>query len=245
MHGTNTAETVAAMAIVMGLALGSLATPATAESMDDEFFTQIIVDEIEYQARDGSDLIAWDGQARIGNDDHKVALKTRGEYSLDHDAFERAELQALYLWPFDEFVDFEVGLRHDLKPEPDRTYAVFGLNGLAPHWFEVDTSMFVSERGDVSARLEGEYDILLTQQLVLQPKAELDLAASDDRSTGVGAGVGTIEAGLRLRYEFTREFAPYVGMHWERKFGKTARFAREEGEDTNDLAAVIGIRMAF
>lgn len=119
-----------------------------------------------------------------------------------------------------------------------------GLNGLAPQWLEADASLFLSEQGEVSTRLETEYDIL-TQRLVFQPNVQFVLAASDDQATGVGAGLGAIETGLRLRYEFTREFAPYIGMQWERKFGKTASFAREDGEDTNDLAGVVGVRLFF
>ena len=227
------------------LATAFLAVPAVAEEMDDDLFTLVLIDQLEYRAQKGSDLVVWEGQARIGNDDHKVALKSRGEYTLDTDKFASAEFQLLYLRPFDDFVDVQFGLRHDVKPEPTRSYAVVGLNGLAPQWFEVDASAFLSERGDASARLEAEYDILLTQRLVLQPTAELNVALSDDRPTGVGAGVGDVELGLRLRYEIAREFAPYIGVNWERKLGKTARFARDEGEDTNTLAGVVGIRLFF
>lgn len=237
---TSVFQALASMAL-LGIAL----SPASAEVMDDDLFTLVLVDELEYRARDGSDLVVWEGQARVGNDDHKVALKSRGEYDLDIDKFEAAEFQLLYMRPFDTFADIEFGLRHDIKPDPDRTYAVLGINGLAPQWFEFDASAFVSNKGDASARLEAEYDILLTQRLVLQPTAELNVALSDDQPTGVGAGINDVELGLRLRYEVAREFAPYVGISWERRFGKTADFARDEGEDTNDLAGVIGVRLFF
>lgn len=227
------------------LLVATLSAPASAESMDDEIFTLILVDELEYRARDGSDLVVWEGQARIGNDDHKAALKSRGEYEIDRRKVEAAEFQLLYMRPFDAFADIQFGIRHDVRPDPHRTYAVLGVNGLAPQWFEFDASAFLSSRGDASARLEGEYDILLTQRLVLQPTAELNVALSDDRPTGVGAGINDVELGLRLRYEIAREFAPYVGISWERKFGKTADFARHEGEDTNDLAGVVGVRLFF
>ena len=235
-----------ALRIIAGaLALASTAVPAAAEAMDDDLFTLVLVDELEYRARDGSDLIVWEGQARIGNDDHKVALKSRGEYEIDDRKVETAEFQLLYMRPVDPFADIQVGLRHDFKPDPDRTYAVLGINGLAPQWFEVDASAFLSDQGDASARFEAEYDILLTQRLVLQPTAEMNVALSDDRPTGVGAGISDVELGLRLRYEITREFAPYIGVNWERKLGKTADFARDEGKDTNDLAGVVGVRVFF
>jgi copper resistance protein B len=103
----------------------------------------------------------------------------------------------------------------------------------------------VSEKGDLSARLEAEYDLLITQRLVLQPKAELAVAAQRVPELGVGSGLNDIELGLRLRYEFSREFAPYVGVHWERKVGETARLAREEGEQADSLWVVAGLRFWF
>lgn len=243
MSGMPDAHAVRVMAVALLAAVAS--TPLRAETMDDELFTLVLVEELEYRARGGSDLVVWEGQARIGNDDHKFALKSRGEYEIDDRKVETAEFQLLYMRPVDPFADIQFGLRHDIEPDPDRTYAVVGINGLAPQWFEVDASAFLSDQGDVSARLEAEYDILLTQRLVLQPTAELNVALSDDRPTGIGAGIGDVEVGLRLRYEITREFAPYAGISWERKFGKTADFARDEGEDTSDLAGVVGVRLLF
>jgi copper resistance protein B len=238
--------TIRALRILAGaILLGTAFTPASAEQMDDDLFTLVLIDQLEYRARNGNDLVVWEGQARIGNDDHNVALKSRGEYERVIDRFETAEFQLLYMRPFDTFADIEFGLRHDIRPDPDRTYAVLGINGLAPQWFEFDTSAFLSNKGDASARLEAEYDFLLTQRLVLQPIAELNVALSDDQPTGVGAGINDVELGLRLRYEVTREFAPYFGVSFERKFGKTADFAREEGEDTSDIAGVVGVRLLF
>jgi copper resistance protein B len=218
---------------------------AAAEAMDDDLFLKIVADELEYRVQDGSDLLTWEGMAHLGNDDHAVALKTRGAYELDHDAFENAEFQLLYQRPVDDFFDLQAGIRHDIRPHPARTFAVLGLTGLAPQWIEFDASTFLSERGYLSARLEVEYDILLTQRLILQPSAELALALSDDRETGVGAGLVSLEAGLRLRYEITRDVAPYVGVNWERRFGETARFVRAEGGDPNELAGVFGIRLSY
>ena len=235
-----------ALRIIAGaLALASTAVPAAAEAMDDDLFTLVLVDELEYRARDGSDLIVWEGQARIGNDDHKVALKSRGEYEIDDRKVETAEFQLLYMRPVDPFADIQVGLRHDFKPDPDRTYAVLGINGLAPQWFEVDASAFLSDQGDASARFEAEYDILLTQRLVLQPTAEMNVALSDDRPTGVGAGISDVELGLRLRYEITREFAPYIGVNWERQFGDTAAKTRGAGDDVSETTLVAGVRFWF
>ena len=189
--------------------------------------------------------MVWDGQARIGTDDYKLTLKSEGEFETREDKVETAEFQFLYQRTVSEFFDAQIGLRHDIKPDPSRTYAVVGMNGLAPQWFEVDASLFVSQKGDVSARVALEYDLLFTQRLVLEPSLEINVALTDDEPTGVGAGVSDIELGLRLRYEIAREFAPYIGVNWERKIGKTANFAGADGEDSNVLSYVAGIRLFF
>ncbi|MGB2130243.1 MAG: copper resistance protein B, partial [Marinobacterium sp.] len=135
--------------------------------------------------------------------------------------------------------------RYDNQPGPSRTYAVAGLQGLAPYFFEVDANLFLSDEGDTSARLEAEYDLLLTQRLILQPAAELNVAFSDDEEIGIGTGLSSAELGLRLRYEVNRKFAPYLGVQWERKFGNTADYARNEGEDIESTAFVLGISAWF
>ncbi len=219
--------------------------PVQAEKMDDRLFTLVKIDQLEYRKQDGNDLIVWEGQGRIGNDENKLALKTEGEYVRDADKFENAEFQLRYQRMISDFFDAHVGVRHDIKPDPSRSFGVIGVNGLAPQWFETDASLFVSTRGDASLRLEADYDILFTQRLVLEPSAEINIAFSDDRPTGVGSGLSKVELGLRLRYEFTREFAPYVGVNWERKVGKTSDFASEEGEDSNVFAVLAGVRLFF
>ena len=123
--------------------------------------------------------------------------------------------------------------------------AIVGAAGLAPYWFEVEPTLYVSDDGDVSFRLEATYDLLLTQRLILQPRFELDAAASSTPEFGIGAGINDIQLGLRLRYEIRREVAPYVGVSWTRKLGNTADFARDEGEDVDSLGAVVGLRFWF
>jgi copper resistance protein B len=229
---------------VLGFVL-FVGAPAQAEKMDDQLFTLVKIDQLEYRKQDGNDLIVWGGQGRIGNDENKLTLKTEGEYVRNADEFENAEIQVLYQRMISDFFDAQIGIRQDIKPDPSRTYGVIGINGLAPQWFETDASLFVSNKGDASLRMEAEYDILFTQRLVLEPSAEINIAFSDDELTGVGAGLSDVELGLRLRYEITREFAPYVGINWERKIGKTSDFASEEGEDSNVFSIVAGLRVFF
>lgn len=242
----NYKQNTAFLSLGVAVALAALASfPAHAEKLDDQYFTLIKIDQFEYRAQDGDDLVVWEGQARIGNDDHKFALKTEGEYIRNQDRFEGAEVQLLYQRPVSDFFDAQIGVRRDFKPDPSRTFGVIGINGLAPQWFETDASLFVSNKGDASARLGLEYDILFTQRLVLEPSAEINVAFSDDEATGVGSGLSDVGLGLRLRYEIEREFAPYIGINWERKFGRTADFAREEGEDDKVFSIVAGIRVFF
>jgi copper resistance protein B len=185
----------------------------------------------------------WDGEAWYGGDFNRLVLKSEGEGN-DH-GVEDAEVQALYSRPVGVYTDLQLGLRHDFEPGPSRTYLTVGLESLFPYWFEAEGALFLSERGDLSARLEGSYDFRLAQRLVLQPRAELNLAAATDEARGVGSGLSDAELGLRLRYELRREFAPYVGLVWSRKFGGTADFARGHGEDVEETRAVVGLSAWF
>jgi len=186
----------------------------------------------------------WDGEAWYGGDLHRFVLKSEGEGAWDH-GVEDAEVQALYSRPVGLYTDLQVGLRHDFEPGPQRTYATVGFETLFPYWFEAEGALFLSDKGELLARLEGSYDFRLTQRLVIQPRAELNFAAEDIPSRGIGSGLSDAELGVRLRYEIKREFAPYVGVVWSRKVGDTARLARAHGEDVDDTRVVAGLRAWF
>ncbi|MEW8460401.1 MAG: copper resistance protein B, partial [Candidatus Thiodiazotropha endolucinida] len=132
--------------------------------------------------------------------------------------------------------------RRDLIPDPERDWLVIGLKGLAPYLFEVDASLFAGESGQIGVRLDAEYEYLFTQRLVLTPEIEVNLHTKDDEEVGIGSGLSDLSLGLRLRYEVKREFAPYVGVNWSKRFGDTADYAREEGEDVSDLEWLVGVR---
>ena len=153
-------------------------------------------------------------------------------------------MQALWSHAIGPWWDLQAGVRQDLAG-PDRTHAVVGVQGLAPYLFEVDAAAFVSNKGDVTARIEGELDQRITQRLILQPRAEIGLSAQDIPELGIGAGVDRIETGLRLRYEFVREFAPYVGIDQEWRLGQSADYARAAGEDPSVTSFVVGVRLWF
>jgi len=137
------------------------------------------------------------------------------------------------------------GVKHDFQPGTSQTWAAFGVQGLSPYKFEVQATAYVGESGRTAANFEVEYETLLTNRLVLQSVVEMDLYGKDDPRRGIGSGLSTAEAGLRLRYEFTRRFAPYIGVVHERAYGGTADFRRAEGEDTNDTRVVAGVRIWF
>ena len=201
-----------------------------------------LIDRLEYGDVEGTNNYLWDAQGWIGGDLNKLWLKSEGEGPMRGGSPEDTEFQALYNRTISPFWNAQAGLRYDVNPNPDRGFAVVGLQGLAPYWLESDLALFVSEGGDVSFRSEFEYELLLTQKLILQPRAEINAAVQDAPAYGVGNGLNNTELGLRLRYEFVREFAPYIGVRWEQTYGETKDMAQAEGESTSSTAFVIGLR---
>lgn len=202
------------------------------------------IDQLEYRARDGRDGYAWEAEAWTGGDIDRFVLTTAGEGEFGHDP-ETLEVSALWRHAIDPWFNLELGVRHDFHPAPQRTYAVAGIAGLAPYWIEVEGQVLVSNKGDVHARIEAEHDMRITQKLILQPLLEVDFALQDVPELGIGAGIEKFELGARLRYRVTRKFAPYAGVHWERKLGGTADYARSEGEDASSFALLFGISTWF
>lgn len=200
-------------------------------------------DRVEYRAREGGDGYLWDVQGYYGGDIDKLWFKSEGEGSFDEE-IEGAEVQALYSRAIAPFFDLQAGVRQDFAPR-DRTYAVIGIQGLAPYQFEIDAAAFLSSKGDLTARIEAELDQRITQRLILQPRAEVNLSARDIPELGIGSGLDTVELGIRLRYEFAREFAPYIGVEQEWRVGQSADYARANGEDPSVTNYVIGLRFWF
>lgn len=202
----------------------------------------LLFDQLEWREVEDHDALAWDAHAWYGNDYTKLWLKSEGA-QVAGEAEGRAELYLDRL--LGRWWNLQVGVRHDFGEGPARSWAGIGVRGLAPHWFEVEATAFVGEQGRVAASFSGEYEILLTQRLILQPKLEFDLYSKDDPDNGIGSGLEETQLALRLRYEFRRELAPYVGVVWTRLYGETADFARADGRDTNDLQLVAGLRFWF
>ena len=221
-----------------------------AKSQVGGLYGAILVDVLEYRTNGSGNIGAWEGQAYYGSDYNKIWVNSRGEYNGSARSFDRTQVQVLYSRLLSYFFDAQIGVRQDIPIRPDegtpaRTHLVLGIEGLLPGLLEARLQFFVDHRGTVSARAEGSYDAYITQRLVLQPRAEINLAANSDRQAYLGAGFTRLETGLRLRYEITREFAPYVGLQYERVFGDTARIFKQNNEPADLLNAVAGIRLFF
>ena len=200
---------------------------------------------LEADVGSNSDVVpiqSWDLDVWVGTDENKLWLKSEGERA--DNKLETAEFLALYSRDVSTFWDVQVGIRYDTKPE-STAYLTLGVNGLAPYWFETEAHVFFSEHGDVTARLRQENDILITQQLIVQPYLEVNLAAQDVHEQDIGAGVVDGHIGIQTRYEFTRKFAPYVDVHYGRKFGETSSIAKSNGEDNDELVGAVGLRLMF
>ena len=207
-------------------------------------FSKVSIDQAE--ARIGKGRVGYflNAEAWYGGNINKLWLKSEIEGERGRDP-EQAEIQALWSRAINPWFDLQTGVRFDANNGPNRTHLVLGVQGLAPYWWEVDGAVFLSNKGEVTARAEGEYDLRITQKLILQPRLEVDLSAQDIAELGVGSGLSTAEAGLRLRYQISPQFSPYVGLSYERSFGDTRDFRRGESERAGGLRFVVGLRAWF
>ena len=205
--------------------------------------SKLLVDQLETRVRNGRDGYFVNAEGWYGGDIDKLWLKSEieGNYGRKPD---QAEFQALWSHAIDPWFNLQTGLRLDASPRT-RGRLVLGVEGLAPYWVEVSAAGFLSTKGDITARLEAKHDARITQKLILQPRAQLDFALQDIRQERVGSGLSTIELGARLRYQFVPNFAPYVGIVYERALGRTARFVRADGESPGGLQFTVGLRTWF
>lgn len=207
---------------------------------DNALYGYVLLDKFEYVRKRTFRL---DAQAWYGGDRDKLWLKADGERTAGRRGATRTE--ALWDRTFATYWSSQFGLRHDFGDGPGRNWAAIGVQGLAPYWFDVQATAYVGPSGRTAARVEFDYDQLITQRLVLQPNIEVNVYGKNDRSRNIGSGLSDIEASLRLRYEFTRQFGPYIGVSWRRQFGNTASFTRASGEEFRDTRFVAGARIWF
>jgi copper resistance protein B len=218
-------------------------SPAGHSVHDSVLNYYLLADKLEWQDADDGSALAWDLSGWIGGDIDRLWIRSEGERV--NGKTEDAEVQALWGHAISPWWDVVTGVRQDFKPDAPQTWAALGLQGMALYNFEAEATAFIGEGGQTAARLEGDYDILLTNRLILQPTAELNVYGKNDPQRGIGSGLSNTEAGLRLRYEIRREFAPYIGVTWNRTYGKTADYAADEGEDRSEARLVVGVRLWF
>ncbi len=201
----------------------------------------VLFDQLEWQAGYGESGVSWDTRGWVGRDRDRLWFRTEGESASGRLADGEAHL--LYGRVLGRWWDVVVGARQDVRPGPAQTWAAVGLQGLAPYWFEVEATAYVGAGGRTHFRLETEYELLLTNRLILQPLIEVQVYGKADPERGIGAGLSSADAGLRLRYELRRELAPYLGVTWNRQFFGTADYARVAGDEIGGPRLALGLRL--
>lgn len=215
----------------------------TSHAHHSQWFSKVLVDELETWEADDGRALRWGAQAWVGSDLNRVWLRSGGERVGG--VTEAADVELLFGRGISPWWDVVAGVRHDVRPGDGRDYLAFGVIGMAPYKFELDATAYVGGSGQSALRLEAEYESLLGPRWVLQPKLEATFYGKSEPGRGIGAGLNTLEAGLRLRYELRRRFAPYVGVVWERAYGDAARMRQAEGEDVSGTRVVAGVRVWF
>lgn len=213
------------------------------EMMDDMPFGRVLIDSAELSRGDGEHGQNLDAEAWYGGDYNKLWLKAQGERSGGR--LESLRTEALWDRAFAPFWSTQLGVRHDTGGGDSRNWLAAGVRGLAPYWFDVEATAYARPGGEFAARFDTRYEMLFTQRLILEPQLEGNLYSRADPQRGTGTGLSDIEFGLRLRYEIRRQFAPYVGVTWNRRFGSAADFARARGEDATTFRAVAGLRIWY
>ena len=206
---------------------------------DDPLLVMIKADQLERAFGDHATTV-WDAEAWVGHDFDKLWLRSEGEREPGGTD---ARVEAFWDHAFAAWWDWQLGVRRDVGSGPQRNWAAFGIQGLAPYWFEIEATAYLGEGGRTAARLRVQYELLLTQRLIVQPEMEANLYGRRDAARGIDAGLNDVDIGLRLRYEIRRELAPYVGVVWKRRFGAADSFpGAGSGSDTQLVA---GVRIWF
>jgi len=214
-------------------------------AMDNQVFAHVRLDQFEGRTDGADSQLRWDGEGWIGTDTNRLWLKSEGFSNTS--TVSDGDHEALYDHPLPRlrYFDAQVGVRADLDSGPHRTWAAIGIEGLAPYYFEFAPTLYIRDGGNVAARVTGSYDLLLTQRLIVQPQAELNFYNKDDPARQVGSGLSDLDTGVRLRYELSRKFAPYIGFAYNGKYGSTARYSRQAGETTGGPSFIFGLRLWY
>jgi copper resistance protein B len=205
--------------------------------------TFVLLDQLEWQGNQSESGMNWDAIGWIGGDRNRLWFRTEGEF--DEGRLDNAEAHLLYGRAFARWWDVVVGVRQDVRPGPTQTWGAFGVHGLAPYWFEVEATGYVSNNGQTAAHVKVTSELLVTNRLILQPLVEVNLYGKSTVERGIGAGLSSTDISLRLRYEFRREMAPYIGVTWKHTFGKTRDLAKASGHTVSRVQFVAGLRLWY
>jgi copper resistance protein B len=219
------------------------AAPYGPPVMDNMILGHALFNQLEGRTNGPDNEFRWDGEGWIGTDMNKLWLKSEGfvQRGIATDGIQ----EAFYDRPITTYFDVQAGVRYDLDSNPGRAWGALGLEGLAPYFFEFEPTFYFSDKGYFAGRINGSYDLLITNRLILQPQIEMNFYSKSQPARGLGAGLSEIDTGLRLRYEITRKFAPYIGFAYTGTFGQTATFTRQEGGNVNDPRFVFGARIWY
>ena len=213
--------------------------------MDNTVFGHVLLSQLEGRTNGPDNGFRWNGEGWVGTDMNKLWIKSEG--FLENGEVTNGDTEALYARPIPylRYFDFQAGARYNLDSNPGLWWGAVGIEGLAPYFFEFEPTFYFSDRGRVAGRIEGSYDILITQRLIAQPQIEMNFYNKSDPSRGFGSGLSEIDSGFRVRYEITRKFAPYLGFAYTGSFGRTATFVRNEGGTAQDPRFVFGVRLWY
>jgi copper resistance protein B len=213
---------------------------------DNTMFWHVLLDQFEGRNNGPGTNFRWDGEAWAGTDYNKLWLRSEG-FLHGNEKVSDGDLEVLYdrPIPFLRYFDWQIGLRYDVDSNPQRLWGAVGIEGLAPEFFGTELTLYARDAGHFAARYTGWYDILLTNRLILQPEVELNAYTKQDPGRALGSGVSNIDTGLRLRYEFSRKFGPYIGVAYAQPFGESASFTRNEGGIVHDVRLLLGVRLWY
>lgn len=233
-------------AVAQDVPYSGLRSPPGTAFPDQSLFSMVRFDKLEWNRLGTQDSARWDMETFVGTDYDKLFFKSEGFYDGRTEKLDEneAQVQLLYSRLISYYYDLQVGVRHDLR-RPSRNYAVIGIEGLAPGYFEIDADAYISQEGEVSGQFTAFHDLWITNRLVLQPRVDVKMQLQRVPDLDLGSGITEFELGARLRYEFTRSFAPYIGVNWDRKVGETATIAKSNDEPISRVYFVGGVRLLW
>jgi copper resistance protein B len=213
--------------------------------MGNQIVTHALFNQLEGRTDGSNTAFRWDGEGWFGTDMNRAWFKSEG--FARNGTVSDGDVEALYDRPLPRlrYFDGQVGLREDIDSGTHRTWLALGIEGLAPGFFKFEPTLYIRDGGHVAGRITGSYDLLITQRLIAQPELEMDFYSKSDPQRRLGPGLSDLDTGLRVRYEISRKFAPYLGFAYTREFGSTATFARAAGNSVAAPRFVFGLRVWY